>query len=119
MPKMGAGVLPPYALRDAAHGSTNGIKMAARRVVLDTNVLVAAAHSLHEIARAKVHCIRVGEPQLDWAALIDREKQLIRPIPQSIARTLAERGVEIIWGMPPSVPTKCASGGRRSRPSIS
>jgi pyruvate/2-oxoglutarate dehydrogenase complex dihydrolipoamide dehydrogenase (E3) component len=40
----------------------------------------------------------LGEPQLDWAALIDREKQLIRPIPQSIARTLAEHGVEIIRG---------------------
>jgi glutathione reductase (NADPH) len=61
-------------------------------------VLVAAAHSLDEIARAKGHCIKLGEPQLDWAALIDREKQLIRPIPQSIARTLAERGVEIIRG---------------------
>ena len=36
-------------------------------------VLVAAGHSLHEIERAKVHCITVGEPHLDWAALIDRE----------------------------------------------
>jgi glutathione reductase (NADPH) len=59
-------------------------------------VLVAAAHSLHEIAQAKVHCIKVGEPRLDWTALIDREKQLIRPIPESIARALAERGIEVI-----------------------
>lgn len=34
-------------------------------------VLVAAAHSLHEIAQAKVHCIKVGEPRLDWTALIN------------------------------------------------
>jgi glutathione reductase (NADPH) len=61
-------------------------------------VLVAAAHSLHEIAQAKVHCIKVAEARLDWAALIDREKQLIRHIPESIARTLDERGIEIIRG---------------------
>jgi glutathione reductase (NADPH) len=48
------------------------------------------------IARAGVHCIKVGGPRLDWAALIDREKQLIRPIPDSIAHTLAERGIEVI-----------------------
>jgi glutathione reductase (NADPH) len=59
-------------------------------------VLVAAAHSLHEIAQAKVHCIKVGEPRLDWTALIDREKQLIRPLPEAIARTLAEHGIEVI-----------------------
>ena len=45
MPKMGTGVLPPYALRDAAPGSTNGIKMAAPRVVLDTNILIVVARS--------------------------------------------------------------------------
>jgi hypothetical protein len=59
-------------------------------------VLVAAAHSLHEIARAGVHCIKVVGPRLDWVALIDREKQLIRPIPDSIAHTLTERGIEVI-----------------------
>jgi pyruvate/2-oxoglutarate dehydrogenase complex dihydrolipoamide dehydrogenase (E3) component len=59
-------------------------------------VLVAAAHALHEIAQAKVHCIKVVQPELDWAALIDREKQLINHIPQSLARNLAEVGVEVI-----------------------
>jgi glutathione reductase (NADPH) len=47
-------------------------------------------------SRAKVHCIKVGKPWLNWAALIDREKQLIRPIPQSLAHTLAAQGVEVI-----------------------
>ena len=37
-------------------------------------VLIAAAHALHEIERAKVHCIAVGEPTLDWGALIARER---------------------------------------------
>ena len=37
-------------------------------------VLVAAAHALDEIERARAHHIAVGKPRLDWAALIDREK---------------------------------------------
>jgi len=42
--------------------------------------LVAAAHALHEIGQAHVHCISVGKPTLDWAALIDREKEMIAGI---------------------------------------
>ena len=59
-------------------------------------VLVAAGHALHEIAQAHVHCISVGKPTLDWAALIDREKDLIAGIPDSLAETLQGRGVELI-----------------------
>ena len=51
-------------------------------------VLVAAAHALHEIGQAHVHCISVGKPVLDWAGLIDREKELIAGIPDSLAETL-------------------------------
>ena len=40
-------------------------------------VLVAAAHALHEIERASVHGISVGKPTLDWAQLIDREKDMM------------------------------------------
>ena len=61
-------------------------------------VLVAAGHALHEIERASAHCISVGEPRLDWAALIDREKQMISHIPASLGRLMAERGVEVIRG---------------------
>ena len=46
-------------------------------------VLVAAGHALHEIERAHVHHISVGKPKLDWAALIDREKDMIKDIPES------------------------------------
>src|SRR6266702_893660 len=41
-------------------------------------VLVAAGHTLHEIERAALHHISVGKPKLDWSALIDREKDLIK-----------------------------------------
>src|SRR5712671_2327279 len=61
-------------------------------------VLVAAGHALHEIKRARVHGISVGEPRLDWATLIDREKKMISHIPGSLGRLMAERGVEIIRG---------------------
>jgi glutathione reductase (NADPH) len=61
-------------------------------------ILVAAAHALDEIERAKVHHISVDPPRLDWAALIDREKAMIRPIPDHLAELMAKRGVEVIHG---------------------
>src|SRR5258708_28515465 len=59
-------------------------------------VLVAAGHTLHEIERAALHHIAVGKPRLDWAALIDREKDLIKDIPQNLARSMAHRQVEVV-----------------------
>jgi glutathione reductase (NADPH) len=61
-------------------------------------VLVAAGHALHAIERAAVHHITVGKPRLDWAALIDREKDLIKEIPAVIARSMGHRQVEVIKG---------------------
>ena len=61
-------------------------------------MLVAAGHTLHEIERAHVHGIAVSEPKLDWAVLIDREKQMISHIPGSLGRLMAGRGVEVIRG---------------------
>src|ERR1044071_2128916 len=51
-------------------------------------VLVAAGHALHEIERAGIHKIAVGKPRLDWAALIDREKDMIKDIPANLARSM-------------------------------
>ena len=61
-------------------------------------VLVAAGHALHEIERAAIHHISVGKPKLDWSALIDREKDLIKDIPANLARSMARRDVEVIEG---------------------
>jgi glutathione reductase (NADPH) len=61
-------------------------------------VLVAAGHALHEIEQASVHHIAVGKPRLDWAALIDREKDIIKDIPDNLARAMARRKVEVIKG---------------------
>ncbi|EHR01947.1 dihydrolipoyl dehydrogenase family protein [Bradyrhizobium sp. WSM471] len=61
-------------------------------------VLVAAGQVLHDIERAAAHHIAVGKPRLDWAALIEREKNMIKDIPANLARTMARRQVEVIKG---------------------
>ena len=61
-------------------------------------ILVAAGHALHEIERASIHHIAVGKPKLDWAALIDREKDMIKDIPENLAKAMARRQVEVIRG---------------------
>jgi glutathione reductase (NADPH) len=66
------------------------------RGCMPKKVLVAAAHALDEIERAKAHHIAVGKPSLDWAALIDREKAMISGIPASLADLMNRRGVEVI-----------------------
>ena len=68
------------------------------RGCMPKKVLVAAAHALDEIERAKAHHIAVGKPSLDWAALIDREKAMISGIPGSLAGLMTRRGVEVIRG---------------------
>jgi len=66
------------------------------RGCMPKKVLVAAAHALDEIERARAHCIAVGKPSLDWPALIDREKAMIGGIPGSLAALMNRRGVEVI-----------------------
>jgi glutathione reductase (NADPH) len=61
-------------------------------------ILVAAGHALHEIERAGIHKIAVGMPKLDWAALIDREKEMIKDIPDNLARVMERRQVKVIRG---------------------
>src|SRR5260221_5152598 len=68
------------------------------RGCMPKKVLVAAAHALDGIARAHHHGITVAAPSLDWAALIAREKQLIAGIPDSLAGSMARRGVEVVRG---------------------
>ena len=61
-------------------------------------ILVAAGHALHEIERAAVHHIKVGKPKLDWTALIEREKAMIKGIPGNLAQSMERRQVEVISG---------------------
>ena len=41
---------------------------------------------------------RSASQELDWAALIDREKDLIKDIPANLARSMTHRNVEVISG---------------------
>src|SRR5437016_13746230 len=66
------------------------------RGCMPKKVLVAAAHALDEIERAKAHHITVGKPSLNWPALIDREKALIAGIAGSLGQLMERRGVEVI-----------------------
>ena len=61
-------------------------------------VLVAAGQALHDIERAAQHRIAVGKPKLHWAALIAREKDMIKDIPENLARAMARSSVEVIKG---------------------
>ena len=61
-------------------------------------VLVAAAHALDEIGRAGSHAIEIEPPKLDWRALIEREKEIIRDIPSRLSGLMAKRGVDVIHG---------------------
>jgi len=76
-------------------------------------VLVAAGQALHDIERAAAHHIAVDRPRLDWSALIDREKDMIKDIPANLARAMARREVEVIKGMGSFVsPNVIYVGGR-------
>ena len=55
-------------------------------------VLVAAAHAMHEIELAKIHGIEVGDARLDWTRLIDREQDMIAPIPAGMQQLAEKRG---------------------------
>lgn len=61
-------------------------------------VLVAAARALDEIGRAGNHAIKIEPPRLDWRALIEREKDIIRDIPSRLSGLMAKRGVDVIHG---------------------
>jgi glutathione reductase (NADPH) len=61
-------------------------------------VLMAAGHALEAIGQAHFHKIDVGPPKLDWAALIDREQEIIRGIPDRLDHAMRLRGVRLISG---------------------
>lgn len=61
-------------------------------------VLVAAAEALDVIRRAPAHGITVGEPSLDWTALVRRERTFVEGVPEQLEASLARRGVELARG---------------------
>ena len=68
----------------------------SNRGCVPKKILVAAAKTMDTIARAGAHRINVGPARLDWAALIDREKAMIAPIPDSLAAAMGKRDVHLV-----------------------
>jgi len=69
------------------------------RGCMPKKVLVAAAHALDEIERAKAHHIHIGKPSLDWAALIDRETAMIFGLAMKHGITAGDLG-DFVYGFP-------------------
>jgi glutathione reductase (NADPH) len=61
-------------------------------------VLVAAAEVLDTIRRASGHAISVQGATLDWPALIARKQSIVAPLPDAMAKSLAQRGIELVRG---------------------
>jgi len=70
----------------------------AIRGCVPKKVLVAAAQSLDQIARASEHHIDVGAPKLDWGKLIAREQGFVDGVPDEFAGSLEGRGIDILRG---------------------
>ncbi|MEP2735160.1 MAG: NAD(P)/FAD-dependent oxidoreductase [Erythrobacter sp.] len=60
-------------------------------------VLVAAAHTLHEIEQAAFHGITVSEPKLDWEKLISRKDDMVGFIPGAMQGVAEKRG-KVFYG---------------------
>ncbi|WP_421856132.1 dihydrolipoyl dehydrogenase family protein [Oceanicaulis sp.] len=70
----------------------------AIRGCVPKKVLVAAAASLDVIARAGEHAITTGEVQLDWPALIRRERTFVDGVPDMFKSSILNRGMTLVTG---------------------
>ena len=61
-------------------------------------VLVGAAQVLHQIDIAGDHHIEVGPPRLDWAKLIEREREFVDGVPAMFRDSLEGRGIDLYDG---------------------
>ena len=61
-------------------------------------VLVAAAQVLHQIELAAQHHIKVGRPELDWGALIARERTFVDGVPDMFRSSMEKRGIRLYEG---------------------
>ena len=85
----------------------------ALRGCVPKKVLVAAAQALHQISLAPVHHIEVGPARLDWAKLIARERGFVAGVSQGFEKSLADRGIDLLWGSARFVgPNRVAVNGK-------
>lgn len=69
----------------------------SNRGCVPKKILVAAAQVMDEIARAEHHGITAAGT-LDWGALIERKRALIRELPDRLGDSLRQSGVDVLRG---------------------
>ena len=65
---------------------------------IPTKSWVVTAHLYEQIKRAKEYGIVVGEPQIDWTALVARKNKIVKQLTGGVKQLLAGRQVEIYKG---------------------
>lgn len=65
---------------------------------IPTKSWVVTAHLYEQIKRAKEYGIVVGEPQLDWTALVARKNKIVKQLTGGVKQLLSGRQVEIYKG---------------------
>jgi dihydrolipoamide dehydrogenase len=65
---------------------------------IPTKSWVVTAHLYEQIKRAKEYGIVVGEPQIDWSALVARKNKIVKQLTGGVKQLLAGRQVDILKG---------------------
>ena len=65
---------------------------------IPTKSWVVTAHLYEQIKRAKEYGIVVGEPQIDWTALVARKNKIVKQLTGGVKQLLAGRQVDIYKG---------------------
>ena len=66
---------------------------------IPTKAWVVSAHLFEQIKRAKEYGIDVGEPKINWPALLERKNRIVKQMTGGVKTLLSGRGVEIHRGV--------------------
>ena len=65
---------------------------------IPTKSWIMTAHLFEQIRRAKEFGIEVGEPRVNWPALLERKNKVVKQLTTGVKTLLGGRGVEIVKG---------------------
>jgi dihydrolipoyl dehydrogenase len=65
---------------------------------IPTKAWIVTAHLMEQIRRAKEFGIDVGEPKVNWPALVERKNKVVKQLTGGVKVLLNGRGVEIVKG---------------------
>ncbi len=93
-----AGVAREAGLRVAVVESRDVGGTCPLRGCVPKKVLVAASEVLEAISRAEEHGITVTGAKLDWPSLIRRKQTFVEGVPDDMAKSLKDRGIDLLEG---------------------